>query len=291
MIKELAQKKGLNLMVSIDPQVNTLKGDERRLKQALVNLLSNAVKFTPSGKEIGLELVGHPETSEVTFTVWDYGIGIAPQDIGSLFKPFVQLDSSLSREYAGTGLGLALVAQMIRLHGGTVRVESEFGKGSRFTITLPWAPDEQNARAKVIMQNAATGIGPGRKRSGTILIVEDTDTVITLMSEYLQHKGYQVLLANNGMQGVLLAKENHPDLILMDVMMPVMDGLEAARQIRADESLKKTPMIALTALAMPGDLERCLAAGMNDYLSKPVEFRELLEAMDRHIPDATGGEQ
>ena len=121
--------------------------------------------------------------------------------------------------------------------------------------------------------------------------MEDTNTVITLMSEYLQHKGYQVLMANNGMEGVRLAKQKHPDLILMDVMMPVMDGLEAARQIRADESLKKTPMIALTALAMPGDLERCLAAGMNDYLSKPVEFRELLEAMDRHIPRGTSEEQ
>ncbi len=291
MIKELAQKKGLSLSSSIDPQVITIKGDDRRLKQTLVNLLSNAVKFTPTGNEIGLELHGHPETLEVTFIVWDHGIGISTEDTDRLFKPFVQLDSSLSREYAGTGLGLALVAQMVRLHGGNVSVESELGKGSRFIVTLPWAVEEQNPQAQVISEDLGSGIRSDQKRSGRVLIVEDTHTVASLMQEYLENKGYEVYVAHNGLEGVTLAKKKLPDLILMDVMMPVMDGMEATRQIRTDPSLEKIPVIALTALAMPGDRERCFAAGMSDYLSKPIQFKELLKVMDKHTAPAKSEKQ
>jgi len=287
MVKELAQKKGLTFSSYVDPQVKTIRGDERRLKQMLVNLLSNAVKFTPEGRQIGIELHGRPETSEAIFTVWDHGIGIAPQDMDRLFKPFVQLDSSLSREYAGTGLGLALVAQMVRLHGGSVSVESEFGKGSRFSITLPWTPEENVLQAQIVPEETGPGTASEGKRSGRVLIVEDTHTVASLMKEYLEAKGYDVYMASNGLEGVTLAKKKLPDLILMDVMMPVMDGMEATRQIRAEQTLEQVPIIALTALAMPGDRERCFAAGMNDYLSKPVQFKELLRVMDRH---AQGGE-
>src|SRR5258706_6240918 len=290
MVKELAQKKGLNLSVSLDPTVKTIKGDERRLKQILVNLLSNAVKFTSSGQEIGLELQGYPEISEVTLTVWDHGIGISPQDINRLFKPFVQLDSGLSREYAGTGLGLALVAQMVRLHGGNVAVESKIDKGSRFIVTLPWTQEGQGSEAKFMPLDAEPISLSEGKRSGRILIVEDTETVISLMKDYLDNKAYEVFIARIGIEGVSLAKTKHPELILMDVMMPIMDGLEATREIRADESLKNIPIIALTALAMPGDRERCFAAGMNDYLSKPSQFKELLGVMDRHMASAKSEE-
>jgi PAS domain S-box-containing protein len=282
MIKELAQKKGLTFSSTVDPAVKTMKGDERRLKQVLVNLLSNAVKFTPDGKEIGLEVQGHPETSEIRFTVWDHGIGIDSADMDRLFKPFVQLDSSLSREYAGTGLGLALVAQMVRLHGGNVGVESDLGRGSRFTITLPWKM-EGSQEAPVVPGDIAAGAVTSGARSGSVLIVEDTHTVASLMKEYLENKGYVVYMAGNGMDGVMLAKSELPDIILMDVMMPVMDGMEAAREIRTERALDNVPIIALTALAMPGDRERCLAAGMNDYLSKPIQFKELLKVMDRHL--------
>jgi PAS domain S-box-containing protein len=282
MVKELAQKKGLTFSSFIDPQVKTIKGDERRLKQTLVNLLSNAVKFTPPGNEIGIQLQGRPETSEATFTVWDHGIGIAQQDTDRLFKPFVQLDSSLSREYAGTGLGLALVAQMVRLHGGSVSVESELGKGSRFNVTLPWVPEENNQEAQIALEDDGPAPRSEGKRSGRVLIVEDTHTVASLMKEYLEAKGYEVYTASNGMEGVTLAKKKLPDVILMDVMMPVMDGMEATRQIRTEKTLEQVPIIALTALAMPGDRERCFAAGMNDYLSKPIHFKELLKVMDRH---------
>jgi PAS domain S-box-containing protein len=283
MVKELAQKKSLNVSFMVKGNVRIISGDERRLKQSLVNLLSNAVKFTGEGGQIGLEVEGHPQRNEVMLTVWDEGIGIAQEDLKYLFKPFVQLDAGLTREYQGTGLGLTLVAQMVRLHGGHIRMESELGKGSRFIITLPWRLEEQNAEAKATGKLSLPRRRSKEARTSRILLVEDTDIIISLMKEYLIHQGYQVLIARNGREGVLLAKRERPDLILMDVMMPVMDGLEATKMIRAEDELKNIPIVALTALAMPGDRERCLAAGMNDYLSKPVRMDELSQIIERYL--------
>ncbi|MBI5945415.1 MAG: GAF domain-containing protein [Chloroflexi bacterium] len=284
MIKELAKKKELGVSFEIKGGVTALLGDERRLKQSLVNLLGNAVKFTPHGGAIGLEVNGFADINEVTFTVWDTGVGIASEDIKYLFKPFVQLDGGLAREYQGTGLGLALVAQMIRLHGGRVHVESALGKGSRFIVTLPWLREQQTSPGYgVTRELPRLDQKPVRQRSGRILLVEDTNVVITLMSEYLIYKGYDILVARNGLEGVQIAKDEHPDLILMDVMMPVLDGLEATKRIRADRTLQKVPIIALTALAMPGDREFCLAAGMNDYMSKPIKMQELSDMVEKHL--------
>ncbi|MBE0680679.1 MAG: PAS domain S-box protein [Anaerolineales bacterium] len=277
MIKEQAQKKNQQVSLKIDPEVKVIMGDERRLKQSLVNLLSNAVKFTPNDMQLGVEVKGNFRNQTVTFTVWDEGIGIAAEELTKIFKPFVQLDAGLTREFSGTGLGLVLVAQMVRLHGGSVSVESKEGRGSRFSMTLPWVDVEGVSFAKrmeqktdTIPEGAAALAGGGR-----ILIVEDTDSIVLLLSEYLRHKGFQVMAARNGMEGVMLARKEKPDLILMDVMMPVMDGVEATKMIRAEKELQEIPIIALTALAMPGDRERCLRAGMNDYLSKPVQMKEL----------------
>ncbi len=294
MVKELAQKKSLNVSYTVNGDVKIILGDERRLKQSLVNLLSNAVKFTPPGSRMGLEVNAHPETNEVSFTIWDQGIGIAQKDIQYLFKPFVQLDAGLAREYQGTGLGLALVAQMAHLHGGRVSVESEVGKGSRFTVTLPWSQKEQTPKAKVTAELSFPSPRSNEKRNGKILLVEDTDVVVALMNDYLRYKGYEVFIARDGMEGVLLAKKEKPDIILMDIMMPVMDGLEAARRIRADDTLRNTIIIALTALAMPGDRERCLAAGMNDYMSKPIQMQELAKTIESHLTarqEKTNGKQ
>ena len=282
MIKELAQKKNLKVAFEVIGPVDVVLGDERRLKQSLVNLLSNAVKFTPADSHIGLEVCGHPQENEVTFTVWDKGVGIAQEDIQYLFKPFVQLDSGLTREYQGTGLGLALVAQMMRLHGGRVELESEVGEGSRFTITLPWLPEQQNTKTKSTSELSRPS-RPEEKHTGKVLLVEDTEVISSLMNEYLHYKGYQVFIARNGMEGFLLAKEETPDLILMDIMMPVMDGLEATKLIREVDALKHTPIVALTALAMPGDRERCIAAGMTDYLSKPIRIQELADMIQKHL--------
>ena len=285
LVKELAQKKSLNLSFYLDQNVKTILGDERRLKQSLVNLLGNAVKFTPQGKKIGLEVKGNAAANEVTFTVWDEGIGINEDDMQRLFKPFIQLNASLTREFSGTGLGLALVAQMTRLHGGRISLTSELKNGSRFTITLPWLAPEQNSQPS--LTSSVLADSPKRdtkQRMGKILIVDDTEVVAQLLSEYLRHKGYETLVAQNGEEAVTLARQELPQIILMDVMMPVLNGLDATRQIRADAAMRDIPIIGLTALAMSSDREQCLSAGMNDYLSKPIQMQEVAQMIDRYLP-------
>jgi PAS domain S-box-containing protein len=284
-IKEMAQKKDLRLNVSVDPKVKTIQGDERRLKQVLVNLLSNAVKFTQQGGEVGLELKGDLEKSEVSIAISDNGIGIKQEDIGRLFKPFVQLDSSLSREYTGTGLGLALVAQMVRLHGGSVSLSSEVGKGSRFMITIPWDADNQSALAARTSLTTPTAPLINKNHGEKVMVFEDTEAIAQLMNDYISYLGYKTVIAHNGLEGLEIARREKPDLIFMDIMMPGMNGIEATREIRKDEKLKTIPIIALTALAMPGDREKCIEAGMNDYLSKPIKMNDIAEMISKHLLD------
>jgi len=413
MVSQMAIAKRLTLTSTLDGQVETLHADERRLKQVLVNLLANAVKFTPEGGKVGLEVRGDPARGSVTFTVWDTGIGIAAENLPRLFQPFVQLDNSLNRQHAGTGLGLALVMRLAKAHGGGVAVESTPGQGSRFSVTLPWDPQEQSAdrtpasavvdtsrprvQRALVVEDSTTAAGqvarylrelgaevevlpygadtvtrasalqpdvilldlllpdqdgwdvlralkedpqtqdipvlivsvvhePARARaqgaagllgkpldqgallqvlrqlfpqSGEpliqtaliiapspqqprILLAEDYETNILTFSDYLQAKGYEVLVARNGSEAVVRAQEERPELILMDIQMPGMDGLEAIQRIRADRSLSQVPIIALTALAMPGDRERCLGAGASAYLAKPVSLRLLLATIEKH---------
>jgi PAS domain S-box-containing protein len=287
MIKELAQKKNLNISSSVDSKINAIQVDERRMKQVLVNLLSNAVKFTPEHGKIGVDVSGDPETGQVTLTVWDTGIGIDPGNISQLFQPFIQLDSGLDREHPGTGLGLALVAQVIRLHGGRVGVQSNLGTGSSFFVVLPWNPDGADHASKPVGANVPTRLldPAARGQKGKILLVEDTDSVILFVGDYLQALGYQVIVARDGIYGVAEAQKQHPDLILMDIQMPGMDGFEATQLIRNNPAIQDIPIIALTAMAMPGDRERCLKAGMQAYLSKPVSLKELADLIRHHLQD------
>jgi PAS domain S-box-containing protein len=283
MIKQLAQKKNLDVSVEIDENLGLMWADERRLKQMIVNLLSNAVKFTPEGGKLGLQIHGDQDENKVSFTVWDTGIGIKQSDFERLFQPFVQLDSGLARESSGTGLGLALVAQMARLHGGSVSVGSEAGKGSRFTIVLPWEPalaPDVVERMKVTGKFSA--IRPGQDQQ-TILLVEDTQEVVMMIRDYLEIAGYKVATAQDGLDGIAQAKFTHPDLILMDVQMPRMDGLEATKKLRQEPEFRYTPIIALTALAMPNDRDRCIAAGMDEYISKPVNLRGLVKLIQNYL--------
>lgn len=290
MIRELAQKKGLDVKLEVEPSIKTVLADERRLKQMLVNLLSNAVKFTPKDGHIGLDIRPDQSGNALYFTVWDTGIGVNEHDLHLLFQPFVQLDAGLARGSQGTGLGLVLVSQMARLHGGSVSVESQPDMGSRFTVAIPWQEAASTApliEKRLPEQKVEPPSVEGKNRS-TILIVEDTEAVIMLVSDYLKLHGFRVVTAPNGYEGIIRAKETNPDLILMDVMMPEMDGLETTRQIRDQLGMKDVPIIALTALAMAGDKERCLAAGMNDYLSKPVKLKELLIAIEKNLNSSKG---
>ena len=281
MIKELTLKKQQMVRFEIAAGLDTFRADERRLKQMLVNLLSNAVKYTPEGGQLGLLVSGDPIKKEIIFTVWDSGIGIKSEDLSRLFQPFVQLDASLTREQSGTGLGLALVARLARLHGGRVGVESDYGRGSRFSFFLPWSSGSPAALSTPAAAAVSVPTAPAVPGKGKILLVEDTEPMIVFVKDYLEANLYEVLVARNGLEALALAKQALPDLILMDVQMPVMDGFEATRRIRAEAALKNVPIIALTALAMPGDLDRCVEAGMNDYLSKPVQMTLMLKTIQR----------
>ncbi|NJN65960.1 MAG: response regulator [Chloroflexaceae bacterium] len=450
LIRSQAHKKGLRLSQTIDHGVIRIQADERRLKQILVNLLSNAVKFTPDGGKVGLEVIGQAEHQSVQFVVWDTGIGIGQEEMPHLFEPFVQLDSGLNRHHEGTGLGLALVARLTEMHGGSVAVESEVGKGSRFTVSLPWQaakPDETPAlpaptsiaatRTNELPRDGSAGVRhlpairwalivedspsaaeqiirylgelaiattvyrngrhildqvvemqpdliildillpdasgwdiltalkadarthhipvliisvvdepsrglklgaagylvkpvtrqhframlqrispemlqPGGDGSANvtgrdgnipsrlpmaspehqaeaapperlILLAEDNETSLIMMSEYLESKGYRVNVAYNGVEAIERVRRERPDLILMDIQMPGMDGLEATRHIRAIPDLADIPIIALTALAMTGDREQCLEAGANDYMSKPVSLKQLMQTIERYL--------
>ncbi|WP_445633902.1 histidine kinase [Nostoc sp. DSM 114161] len=436
-VKHMALKKNIRLNTHIATNFSTIQVDDRRLRQVLINLLSNAIKFTPEqgsvSLKVWLEEAGgageageaggagevnsplsppspHPPISPIPpsllcFSVTDTGIGIAAEDIGKLFQPFIQLDSSLNRQYSGTGLGLALVQRIAVLHGGTVSVSSEVGVGSCFTLRIPYRTSDgvsttvgknpllsyqfpaENAQVLVIedsvpaseqitrylsemkMQsvvyskgegaidrvvnlkpasivldlqlpdvsgwdilaqlkanpqtkeipiiitsvvdesskgfaygaaeylvkpitraqfratleklqypsrsNFAAPIVPSAMEFPVILLAEDNQANIDTMSGYLESRGYRLILANNGQQAIELTTTQKPNLIIMDIQMPEIDGLEAIRRIRDDRQFTDVPIIALTALAMPGDRESCLAAGANEYLTKPVKLKHL----------------
>ena len=273
-----AKEKAQQVSLTLPESRPRLLADDRRLKQVLVNLLGNAVKFTARGGSIGLEV--KPAGHEVRLEVWDTGKGIPPELMGRLFQPFVQLDERLSREHTGSGLGLALVRQLVEAHGGRVELRSEVGKGSRFIIALPWDgacfdgpgnrdPEQAPAEAESTLRRIPAGI--------TVLVAEDNGVNLFTLRSFLESNQVRVLVAENGKQAVALALESDPDLILMDIQMAVMDGLEATARIRAlnERWMKSVPIVAVTALAMPGDRDRCLMAGANAYMTKPLALRQL----------------
>ncbi len=290
-IRQQALKKHIQLEIKLPPHLPDLSVDGRRIRQVLINLVNNAVKFTPDGGRITLkvsyqQIPSTPESNDsspqnfLRIAVIDTGIGIAPDHINRLFQPFIQIDSALNRQYQGTGLGLALVKRIVELHGGQVGLTSEVGVGSCFTIDLPCAALPSTSELETQLE---PGIASSQlaKASPLILLAEDNEANIVTVSGYLRAKGYQVLLAKNGQEAVALAQSETPDLILMDIQMPGMDGLEAVQQIRCEPTLVDVPIIALTALAMIGDRERCLAAGANDYLSKPIQLRQLVTTIQQ----------
>ncbi len=285
-IKQQALNKRIQLAVNLPLRLPDIILDERRIRQVLINLLNNAVKFTPEGGRITLEVShwSHSREDEsqtyLRFSISDTGIGISPDDIQKLFQPFVQIDSALNRRYQGTGLGLALVKQIVDLHHGQVMLTSELGVGSCFTVDLPYLsascdgstidPDPPDPCSIV-------------HSSPLILLAEDNEANIRTIASYLRAKGYQLILARNGQEAIALAQSECPNIILMDIQMPEMDGLEAMQTIRRHSKLTEVPIIALTSLAMEGDRDRCIAAGASDYLSKPVKLKQLLIAIQHQL--------
>jgi CheY-like chemotaxis protein len=278
LVREQAQRKRISLTLRTGLDAQVVLGEERRLKQVLVNLLTNAVKFTPEGGRVGVDLEASEDGSRVGIEVWDTGIGIPAADQPRVFQPFVQLDGRLAREHAGTGLGLALTRQLVELQGGTIELESEVGRGSRFRVTFPAQRAPSAAPAGTTQSEALTTTYPPRR----VLVAEDDETNISVLREYLVAQGHEVHVARHGGEVVAMARDLAPEIILMDVQMPVIDGLAAMRELRAAAETRQIPIIAVTALAMPGDRERCLDAGANDYLTKPVSLKGMLAVIEAH---------
>jgi PAS domain S-box-containing protein len=285
-LKQQAFDKKIKLDVQLPPAVGNIAVDERRMRQVLINLLSNAVKFTPAGGRIILSVTRQEKedsedgSSWIEFKVTDTGIGISADDRDKLFQPFVQLDSSLNRQYAGTGLGLTLVKQIVELHGGYVHLQSIPQQGSCFAVHLPSTCllSDQDTSSFSIFDSLTSHPQFSTQQvtaSSLILLAEDHEANISTFSSYLTAKGYQIIVAENGQKAIDLTHSERPDLILMDIQMPHVDGIQAITKIRQNPELIGIPIIALTALAMAGDRERCLAAGANDYLTKPVKLKQL----------------
>jgi signal transduction histidine kinase len=292
LVRQQASEKQIQIDTHLSADLDQILVDERRLRQVLINLLSNAIKFTAPGGQVVLSVavtapgVSHyPAEYSVCLAVSDTGIGIASTDLPKLFQPFIQIDSNLNRKYDGTGLGLVLVKQIVELHGGYVTINSEVGKGSCFSVVLPQTDmkpsepssqstnSEQHYSHRQSIGNTSSALPP--HTSPLVLLAEDNEININTLSSYLTAKGYRIILAQNGHEAISLNQTYHPDLILMDIQMPEMDGIVAIEHIRQHSQPKNIPIIALTALAMDGDREKCLAVGANRYLSKPFKLQEL----------------
>ncbi|MBG0790380.1 MAG: response regulator [Desulfovibrionaceae bacterium] len=285
-----AEKKGLALSCAVDEDVpETLVGDPSRLGQVVANLVSNAVKFTEAGS-VGLRVSlaqgdgnGPPGTPlTVVFSVRDTGMGIPEAKQRDIFESFLQADDSITRKHGGTGLGLAICTLLVELMGGEIGLESEEGKGSAFTFTARLRTGDP---ARVPVENGRTDpSSPPDVPRLKVLLADDNPLNRELASTLLQEQGHDVLDVDNGVKALEALKEERFDLVLMDVQMPIMDGISATRAIRDQNSGvldPEVPIIALTAYALKGDRERFLEAGMNDYISKPITMRGFLATIAR----------
>ena len=290
-----AEAKGLSLSATIEPNcIPTLfKGDSIRLRQILNNLVGNSIKFTDEGEISICVNVAKAKPKDMSstlyqlhFSVRDTGIGIEQHKISKLFEPFSQIDSSVTRKYGGTGLGLSISKRLVDMMGGKLWVESEFGEGSIFHFSIVLELDDSSASEAPFRSYQSRNSPPSEAKTEElkplcILLAEDIKLNQKVAVHMLASYGYQADIANNGEEAVAALKRCSYDLVLMDMQMPVLDGLEATKQIRAASDICQPYIVAMTANAMQGDRERCIAAGMDDYISKPISKRDLLSVLQQ----------
>jgi signal transduction histidine kinase/ActR/RegA family two-component response regulator len=302
LVKEKANDKGLALRLAIASGADRIQADPLRLKQMLFNLMSNGIKFTETGS-VGLRL--EPDGQYLRFTVWDTGAGIAPEQQALLFRAYSQLPQDEANRSVGTGLGLALTQKLAELHGGWIEVTSTLGEGSAFTIVLPFAPataivpPAQKLTLEIASPKAAVNptlpqtptpeitAPPSRKihrsdRNYHVLLIEDHAPNARLIITYLCKLGYEVTWAQNHQKMWQSLAQSVPAMILMDINLPDIDGLSLIRQLRQDDRYADLPIIAQTAMAMTGDRETCLAAGADEYISKPIDLDQLAKTLRQY---------
>lgn len=286
--RKLAQDKDLGFSVQIPlTDLGSLLGDVHRLEQILNNLTSNAIKFTERG-EVTVSVSAEPINNHalrLRFEVKDTGIGIAPNVLQNLFQPFAQGDSSISRRFGGTGLGLVISKRIAEAMGGQLGVVSEADQGSTFWVEIPFERVVNSAADKTPSTDSSPSEAEKPILSGMhVLAVDDDASNLALIEQTLQRQGANVTLAIHGQEALdtLRAGAGHYDMVLMDIRMPVMDGLAATREIRKDAQLAHVPVIALTAGALPEEREAALSAGVNDFMTKPFDLQQIKTVLSKY---------
>jgi CheY-like chemotaxis protein/anti-sigma regulatory factor (Ser/Thr protein kinase) len=280
-----ADARGISLAIGADDDVPAvLVGDAMRLQQILINLVGNAVKFTERGG-VSVRVARDADRARLRFVVRDTGIGMDLEQQSRLFSAFNQADASTTRRFGGTGLGLTICRRLAELMGGDISVRSTPGAGSEFVVMLPFGFAEEEAPAEhpPLQTAAASPTDHPRLQGLRLLLVEDHPLNQLVARGMLEHAGAQVDIAENGQLAVDCLRERAADfdIVLMDVQMPVMDGYEATRQIRRRLNLK-LPVLAMTAGVMKSEQDQCIAAGMNDFIAKPVDVEQMLDIISRH---------
>ena len=307
MITPMAEKKGLVVHVDIESSTRTaVIGDPTRLKQIIMNLLSNAIKFTNRGYiKLNSSIVPIENTDDldINFIIKDTGIGMTSETVNSLFKPFTQADASTTRKYGGTGLGLSICKNLIEMMGGKIKVESQQGEGTTFTFDIrlkkgsiiQYDEDSNHAQpyiSEVIQPQSSTGneyLNTSNEKlfhtfKPLVLLVEDNEMNQILLKRYLNKKGVMCDISENGYEALEAIQQKEYDLVLMDCQMPRMDGYTASIEIRKlEQAGERIPIIAMTAHALVGDKEKCIASGMDEYLAKPIQFDLLDQFLLRYI--------
>ena len=287
LVKEKTSNKGLKLRQDIDDNITTIVADSLRLKQMLLNLLFNALKFTNAGS-VGLKV--QLNGSFINFTVWDTGTGIPKELQNQLFQPYCQITNAVTIRGEGTGLGLVVTKKLTEIHGGWIEVESDINKGSQFTIALPLIPTPALQQlAKLAQKNetqqeesvlTTASLYPA---SADILLLEDDMPNAQMMQIYLEKLGYRVTWVKTIAEVWQVLTQVRPSVILIDIQLPQSNGLELIQQLRRHQQYRHIPLIAQTAMAMKGDRETCLSAGVNDYISKPIDLSELEKIVAKYV--------